>query len=80
MNLVERNNRFLKAGRRLGDIYLCHLQANIVHTGQQNINRPTVCLHTYPLPFYLWADKYQLVKHLLLLQSSKFLRNAGRRN
>jgi branched-chain amino acid aminotransferase len=26
--------------------------------------RPTVCLHTYPLPFHLWAEKYRTGQHL----------------
>lgn len=25
---------------------------------------PTVCMHTYPLPFHLWAEKYQIGEHL----------------
>jgi branched-chain amino acid aminotransferase len=56
--LLQRNARFLAKGNDWGlsifvtpGIHLSHI------TAEQS--RPTVCLHVYPLPFYLWADKYR---------------------
>jgi branched-chain amino acid aminotransferase len=56
--LVERNSRFLAPGDDWGlAIFVTPgIYATYRSPGQ---NRPTVCLHTYPLPFYLWADKYR---------------------
>lgn len=55
--LVARNHRLLEAGDDLG-------LSIVVTPGQYagyggRPGRPTVCLHTYPLPFHLWAEKYR---------------------
>jgi len=56
--LVARNHRLLAPGDDLGlsifvtpGTYPAYLNAAA--------QRPTVCLHTYPLPFRLWAEKYR---------------------
>jgi branched-subunit amino acid aminotransferase/4-amino-4-deoxychorismate lyase len=56
--LVERNSRFLAPADDWGlSIFVTPGKYPTYYTPEQN--RPTVCLHTYPLPFYLWADKYR---------------------
>jgi branched-subunit amino acid aminotransferase/4-amino-4-deoxychorismate lyase len=58
--LVARNHRLLAAGDDLGlsifvtpGPYTSYLPA-----GAARPPRPTLGLHTYPLPFHLWAEKY----------------------
>ena len=56
--LVERNSRFLTPGDDWG--LSIFVTPGIYPTfGGPEHSRPTVCLHTYPLPFHLWADKYR---------------------
>jgi branched-subunit amino acid aminotransferase/4-amino-4-deoxychorismate lyase len=56
--LVERNSQFLTPGDDWG--LSIFVTPGIYRTyGPAENSRPTVGLHTYPLPFYLWADKYR---------------------
>ena len=56
--LVERNSNFLTPGDDWGlSIFVTPGIYRIY--GPAEHSRPTVCLHTYPLPFHLWADKYR---------------------
>jgi branched-subunit amino acid aminotransferase/4-amino-4-deoxychorismate lyase len=56
--LTARNHRLLAAGDDLGLSMLVTPGAYPAHwpSGSRS---PTVCLHTYPLPFHLWAEKYR---------------------
>lgn len=61
--LVEANRRLLHEDDDLGlsifvtpGIYPAYADALETSSGQSG---PTVCLHTYPLPFRLWAAKYR---------------------
>ena len=55
--LVARNHRLLAAGDDLGLSILVTPGAYPAYSPPGPAN-PTVCLHTYPLPFQLWAEKY----------------------
>lgn len=57
--VVARNHRLLAPGDDLGlSIFVTPgLFASYVPRGP---TRPMVCLHTYPLPFHLWAEKYSM--------------------
>jgi branched-chain amino acid aminotransferase len=56
--LVERNSKFLAPGDDWG--LSIFVTPGIYRTyGPVEHDRPTVGLHTYPLPFHLWADKYR---------------------
>lgn len=33
--------------------------------GKQADSRPTVCVHTFPMPFELWAKKFEVGQHLI---------------
>jgi branched-chain amino acid aminotransferase len=56
--LVERNSPFLTPGDDWG--LSIFVTPGIYRTyGPAEHSRPTVGLHTYPLPFHLWADKYR---------------------
>jgi branched-chain amino acid aminotransferase len=58
LELVERNNRFLTPGDDWGLSIFVTPGTYRTYT-QEDTSRPTVCLHTYPLPFHLWAEKYR---------------------
>ncbi len=56
--LVERNKNFLARGDDWG--LSIFVTPGIYHIyGPAEHSRPTVGLHAYPLPFYLWAGKYR---------------------
>jgi branched-subunit amino acid aminotransferase/4-amino-4-deoxychorismate lyase len=56
--LVERNSRFMAPGDDWG--LSMFVTPGTYHTyGPAEHGRPTVCLHAYPLPFHLWAEKYR---------------------
>jgi len=55
--LAARNHRLLAPGDDLGLSILVTPGAYRAY-GPSGPASPTVCLHTYPLPFYLWAEKY----------------------
>jgi branched-subunit amino acid aminotransferase/4-amino-4-deoxychorismate lyase len=56
--LVERNSKFLTPGDDWG--LSIFVTPGIYHIyGPAEHSRPTVGMHAYPLPFYLWADKYR---------------------
>lgn len=54
--LVARNHRLVEAGDDLGLSIVVTPGLYAGYGGRPG--RATVCLHTYPLPFDLWADKY----------------------
>jgi len=57
--LAARNHRLLEHGDDLGlsIVVTPGLYPSYVPHGTP---QPMVCLHTYPLPFYLWAEKYAI--------------------
>jgi len=56
--LVERNHRLLSPGDDLGLAIFVTPGMYRAYAGPAEPSRPTVCMHTYPLPFHLWAGKY----------------------
>ncbi len=58
LELVEHNHRLLAEGDDLGlSVFVTPGEYPGYATGAAS--GPTVCLHTYPLPFRLWAEKYR---------------------
>ena len=58
--LANRNHRLLAAG---DDLWLDDVRHSwaISHDGAGCAqDQPTVCLHTFPIPFHLWAEKYEM--------------------
>jgi branched-subunit amino acid aminotransferase/4-amino-4-deoxychorismate lyase len=55
--LVAHNAQSLSPWDDLGLIHFVTAGENAVYGGGQARSEPTVCAHTYPLPFHLWADK-----------------------
>ncbi len=56
--LVRRNHRLLDAGDDLGLSMFITPGAYPTMVSPGN-DAPTVCIHTFPIPFRLWAEKYQ---------------------
>ncbi len=61
--LVACNHRLLAPGDDLGLSIVVTPGLYAGYGGQPG--PPTVCLHTYALPFYLWAEKYQMGQSLV---------------
>jgi branched-chain amino acid aminotransferase len=57
--LLERNSKFLAPGDDWGVSIFVTPGIYRTYSPPLEQNRATVCLHVYPLPFYLWADKYR---------------------
>jgi len=58
LRLVAENHRLLAADDDLGLSIVVTPGAYPAYCGGES-GKPTVCLHTYPLPFRLWAEKYR---------------------
>ncbi|MCS7304318.1 MAG: aminotransferase class IV [Thermoguttaceae bacterium] len=57
--LAAHNHRLLEPGDDLGLGIFITPGPYLGYCGQPVEVRPTVCLHTYPLAFWLWASKYR---------------------
>ncbi len=57
--LCARNHCLLEPGDDLGLSIFVTPGPYPLYAGMNAPRRPTVCLHTYPLPFGLWAGKYR---------------------
>lgn len=57
LELIEHNYRLLPPG---GDLGLSIFVTPGMYPSYSSLgpSQPVVCLHTYPLPFWLWAEKY----------------------
>ena len=58
LELVRRNRRLMTPGDDLG-LSMFVTPGEYPGYSSQSGSQPTVCLHTYPLPFRLWAEKYR---------------------
>src|SRR5262245_22556444 len=56
--LVERNHRLLATGDDLGLAFFV-TPGDYVPMKGRGLASPTLCLHTFPLRFELWADHYE---------------------
>lgn len=66
--LVEHNGRRLAPEDELGLVIFITAGELPVYAGSAGAtarNTPTVCAHTFPMPFELWADKMQSGLHLV---------------
>ncbi|MFW6124549.1 MAG: aminotransferase class IV [Pirellulales bacterium] len=67
--LVEHNRQFLADGEELGLVNFVTAGEYPTYAGMAGRPprlRPTVCCHTFPLPFELWADKMQHGARLMI--------------
>jgi branched-subunit amino acid aminotransferase/4-amino-4-deoxychorismate lyase len=66
--LVEHNARLLEEGGEMGLIHFVTAGEYPTYAGSAGRparTTPTVCAHTFPLPFELWAKKMQVGAHLV---------------
>ena len=69
LELVEHNARLIPSGHDLGVSMFVTAGTALVYSGfegMQTYRKPTVCVHTFPLPFELWADKYTAGQHVVV--------------
>ncbi len=63
--LVAHNAAFLSEGQELGLIQFVTAGEYATYAGRPVRPGPTVCVHTFPLPFALWAKKMREGAHLV---------------
>lgn len=62
--IVQQNYRLLSPGDDLG-LSIVVTPGGYPTFGDLGLAKPTLCLHTYPLPFSFWADKYRTGQRLV---------------
>lgn len=70
--IVSENAKLIPAHHDLGLIVFVTAGQNLTylgHAGRDLARRGTVCVHTFPLPFELWAEKYESGVHLLTVKT-----------
>lgn len=65
VQLVEHNARLLEEADELGLVHFVTPGEHSVYAGGLVRTAPTVCAHTFPLPFALWARKMREGQHLI---------------
>jgi len=66
--VVAENARLIPSEHDLGLIVFVTAGQNLTYLGRDAMAQartPSVCVHTFPLPFELWADKYETGLHLV---------------
>ena len=66
--IVGENTSLIPDDGDLGLIVFVTAGQNLTYLGSSGIDRahkPSVCIHTFPLPFELWADRYDSGVHLV---------------
>jgi branched-subunit amino acid aminotransferase/4-amino-4-deoxychorismate lyase len=69
LEVVEHNARLIPAGHDLGIVLFVTAGLNLTYVGAAgagSARTPTLCIHTFPLPFELWAEKYDAGQHLVV--------------
>jgi len=68
LELLEHNARLIPANHDLGVSMFITAGTSPLYAGfegRATCKKPTVCVHTFPLPFELWAEKYTLGQHVV---------------
>src|SRR5262245_44149388 len=68
LELLEHNARLIPAHHDLGVSMFVTAGTSLLYAGFEGMSthrKPTVCVHTFPLPFELWAEKYSLGQHVV---------------
>ena len=64
--VVDANRRLLPASHDLGIVIFVTAGLNTTYVGVAGKAKPTVCVHTFPLPFELWEEKCRNGQHLVV--------------
>ncbi len=68
LKVVSQNSKQIPTEQDLGLVIFVTVGQNLTYLGRKGIGlakTPSVCVHTFPLPFELWADKYDTGLHLV---------------
>jgi branched-subunit amino acid aminotransferase/4-amino-4-deoxychorismate lyase len=68
LELLEHNGRLIPPHHDLGVSMFVTAGTALIYTGFEGMatqRKPTVCVHTFPLPFELWAEKYAAGQHVV---------------
>lgn len=66
--VVKQNATLIPATHDLGIVAFVTAGTNVTYVGAAGMDRakePTICVHTFPLPFELWAAKIEQGQHLV---------------
>lgn len=66
--VISENSRHIPTDHDLGLIIFVTAGQNLTYLGRASLpvaKTPSVCVHTFPLPFELWADAYETGLHLV---------------
>jgi len=66
--IAEQNVKLVPVKHDLGLVMFVTTGQNLTYLGRSGMalaKTPTVCVHSFPLPFELWADKYDTGLHLV---------------
>ena len=66
--VVSENKHLIPADHDLGLIIFVTAGQNLTYLGLSELSRartPSVCVHSFPLPFELWAERYETGLHLV---------------
>lgn len=69
LEVVELNARLIPPGHDLGIVLFVTAGLNLTYVGAagaESARTPTLCIHTFPLPFELWAEKFDAGQHLVV--------------
>lgn len=70
--VVRQNAPLIPAEHDLGLTVFATAGQNLTYLGRREharVNEPTVCVHSFPLPFELWADSYDAGLHLVTVNT-----------
>ncbi len=70
--IVAENSELIPAHHDLGLIVFVTAGLNLTYLGRAGagrVGKSTVCVHSFPLPFELWADKYETGIHLVTVNT-----------
>lgn len=68
LKVVTENARWIPADHDLGLVFFVTVGSNLTYLGARSLEiakTPSVCVHSFPLPFELWAEKYDTGVHLV---------------
>ncbi len=70
--VIGENAKLIPPEHDLGLTVFATAGQNLTYLGRREyaqVNQPTLCVHTFPLPFELWADSYDTGLHLVTVKT-----------
>ena len=75
VKVIAENARLIPEDHDLGLIVFLTAGQNLTYLGRNELARartPSICVHTFPLPFELWSDQYDTGLHLVTTSVQSF--------